>query len=565
MGIFLIYDIVRRLPYAKIFYSDEGVLPRGYFLEHLGHSWSASLMFINGTIYFTYFYFFIYLILAFLFVLGCKTRLVTFLLWIFTLSLHDRNWDVLNAGDDIVRMYLLIACFLPMGARYSIDNALRVKKDDESQYSSIWVFAYYLQIALIYFTTFLFKTGKEWRVDYTATEYALGLNNFASYIGAFLRDFPGLLKSLTIISIYGELICPILLMFGFIFLRKSHWPKNIASFFGVFFHVGLIFLMTLGSFPFFCVACWLAFVPSEVWNRFLAKKNISTKQELYFDGDCSFCLKMTKIIHEFLMLEKISIKKAQENQKAFAIMTDENSWVLNKKKKFYTGIVVIVELLENSKLPTMFKKFFTLVFSNPLSSFIYKVIAKNRMIASKATTSLTPPREFKKDGILSMSIGLVLIFSLIYWNFKFFSPSIKKNLAIFKHSTRLFHSYQKWSMFSPYPYSHNQWYAMPAEFKDGSKRDIFNYNYQGGEGKPGFQRLAYMNSMVKKYLSNIGKNKKKDRLEQFAKYNCRKFNSNGRNLYSFKIIKYRQRVTLKSMEEAPVSEKVVWDHKCYKL
>ncbi len=563
MGVFLIYDILHRIPYAKIFYSDSGVLPRGHFLENLGHDWSASLLFFNGTEYFTYFFFFVYFILATFFLVGFKTRVTSFALWIFTLSIHDRNWDVLNAGDDIIRMYFLIACFLPFGARYSVDNALRVKNNSKQIYSSIWVFSYYFQIGLIYFITFLFKTGKQWRIDYTATEYALGLNNFASFFGAFLRDFPGFLKLLTMFSIYGELICPILLMLGFVFLKKGYISKLSAIFFGISFHIGLIFLMSLGGFPFFCVACWVAFIPSEIWMRLDSKRKSYNEITLFYDQDCKFCFKMVRIVKEFFLLREVQIEKAQNDSKVTSIMKSENSWVLRKNNKLFTKENVFKQLLDNSILPPWFNQVLSFLFSTPISKFIYWKISHNRGYASNVSSFLTPTKEFRKDGPFAITLGALLILSLFYWNFKFFYPSVKKNLNFFKHTTRIFHSYQKWSMFSPFPYSHNQWYSMPAEFSDGTKKEIFDYGYIGGEEKPSYKELVWMNSLIKKYLSNIGKEKKKDRLEQFAKYNCRKFNAHKRELYSFKIIKYRQRVTLASDKPATISKKIVWDHKCY--
>ncbi len=564
MGFFLIYDILHRIPYAKMFYSDEGVLPRGYFLENLGHNWSASLMFINGTIYFTYFYFFIYLLLSCFFLIGCRTRIVTILLWLFTLSVHDRNWDVLNAGDDIVRMYFLIACFLPLGDRYSIDNALRSKKDSDQQYSSIWVFAYYFQIALIYFITFLFKTGKEWRIDFTATEYALGLNQFVSPIGALTREFPGLLKVLTFFSIYGELICPLLLMFGFLFFKNSYLSKFGAITLGMSFHLGLIILMTLGIFPFFCLACWVAFLPSQFWSmKFLKLKSFQTIN-LFYDQECKFCFKIVKVVKEFLVLRDVEIIPAQSDPKVLNIMNTEKSWVLKKENKLYTKNNVFVESLDNSCLPGPLKSGLSFIFKSSLSRAVYWLVSQNRLYSAKVSSFFIPYKGFRRDGFINKALGLLLVGSLFYWNFKFFYPEVKKHLSFFKHTTRIFHSYQKWSMFSPYPYSHNQWYSMPAEFANGEARDIFDFSYKGSTGKPGYGQLMWMNSLIKKYLSNISKKDKKDRLEQFAKFNCRKFNNVSRSLYKFKIIKYRQRVTIAGMDEAPITEKIIWEHRCFK-
>ncbi len=470
MGIVLIYDLIHRLQVAEIFYSDSGILSRDYFLKYMAHPWSFSFLFLNGTLTYIYFFFFLYFIITCFFILGFHTKLSTILLWIFTVSLHDRNWWVLNAGDDIVRIYLLICIFLPLGAAFSIDANKAKGIDTSKTHYNLWGFAFYFQLAIVYFSTFFYKDSPEWRSDFSATEYALGLDTFLSYFGSFFREASTLLKGLTMFSIYGEIICPLILMFGFILFKYGYISKLLAILFGLSFHSGLILMMTLGDFPFFCIAYWVGLLPREFWSKVREKF-----QYLFFKNNFS---------------------------------------------------------------PKWISKF---------NIFEFKINISNR---------LTPPL-----SMMSNMIALVFLFSITQWNIAEFYPKKFEDKEYLRWPARTLHTFQKWSMFAPFPYSHNEWLSMPSEFEDGQIRDVMDYGYKGVKTRPDFKVVTGVNSLTKKFLSVIFEDEQA--LEQFAFYNCRKFNIEKNRMKSFTIMRYRQAVTLKEMEPAPVEEIKAWNHDCY--
>ncbi len=468
MGLVILYDIFHRVQVADLFYSDSGVLSRDYFLKYMAHPWSFSLLFFNGTLTFSYLYFFVYFLITCFFIIGFKTKFITIMLWIFTVSLHDRNWWVLNAGDDILRIYLLICIFLPMGAIWSVDS-LKENREKIINYSSLWSFAFYFQIAIIYFSTFFYKDSPEWRSDFSATEYALGLDTFLSYFGSFFREASTILQGLTLYSIIGEIVCPVLLMLGFIFYSYAFIPKILAIIFGLSFHCGLIVMMTLGDFPFFCVAYWLGLLPNEFWAKMFKK---------------------------------------------------------------YPKLV--------------FKQGFFRRFSF-LNFFEFKIhLSKKVTKCLKWASNLT---------------ALIFLFSIVQWNLAEFYPKKFEKLEYLRWPARTLHTFQKWSMFAPFPYSHNEWLSMPSVFEDGETRDVMDYGYKGTDSRPDFKVVNGVNSLTKKFLSVIFEDK--EALEQFAFYNCRRFNKDKNRMKSFSIIRYRQAVTLKDMDIAPVDKENAWNHDCY--
>ncbi len=473
-GLVYLYDALRRIPYAREFFSDEGVLQRGYFISHMAHSWTTSILFLNGSVYFVYFLISIYSLSALFFLFGVRTKISSIIIWICIISFHDRNWSVLNGGDDVLRSISLIGIFLPWGNLKASREILSGQIKDYFQYSSLWSFALYFQFFLIYFTTFFLKSGRSWKIDYTATEYALGLDSFASSIGAYLRNFPSLLKVMTGFSIWGELLGAIFLLGGFLLFSRGYLGKLVAVFFGVVFHLGLFTMMTLGLFPLICISGWLLFLPSEFWN--------------YFHG---------------------------------------------KKFSFFTKIIETL------------KKIFFLETINKLSSGF------NNQNKSDLESKRT---------VLSRILALIFLFSLFYWNFKHFFPHTAKHISALKHTARILHIYQKWNMFSPYPYSHNQWYSIPAQFSDGSEKDIMDFGYQGSVLRPGYKNFLWLNALTKKYLSRVAG--KKSKLKLWAKYICKEHREKNTGLRSFQIIRYRQKITLYGESEKKIDKHIDYSKTC---
>src|SRR5690606_14721128 len=107
-----------------------GLIPRSLFLNEMAMPWSFSLHLANGTPAFAYFMFALQFLVGLFLFLGFKTRFMMIAAYIFTVSVHNRNWTVNNGGDDILRAIFFISIFLPLNKALSIDSALR--RDEEN-------------------------------------------------------------------------------------------------------------------------------------------------------------------------------------------------------------------------------------------------------------------------------------------------------------------------------------------------------------------------------------------------------------------------------------------------
>jgi hypothetical protein len=163
---------------------------------------------------------------------------------------------------------MFFAMFLPLGARWSVDEALTPPKTKrEPAVFSFASAALLLQVCLMYWFTALLKSGHAWHRDGTAVEYAVRIEQFAKPLGVWLRGYPELLRYLTWGTWWLESVGPFLLFSPLLFLPLR--LLGIAGFWGL--HFGLYNCMELGVFPFISTAAMLAFIPAEAWE-FLAKK-----------------------------------------------------------------------------------------------------------------------------------------------------------------------------------------------------------------------------------------------------------------------------------------------------
>jgi hypothetical protein len=178
-------------------------------------------------------------------------------------SLHRINDRVLNAGDLVMRVMLFWSLFLPLGACWSLDS-LRRKTLTPRTVVSIGSAAFVGQLCLMYWFTALLKTGPAWK-DGTAIYYALNMEMLLHPVGAWLRQFPDLMKGLTWATFALEIGGPLLaiLPFGRGWLRVP----VIAAF--IVFHIAIGLCLEVIMFTYACPIVWLALLPTVFWDRLL--------------------------------------------------------------------------------------------------------------------------------------------------------------------------------------------------------------------------------------------------------------------------------------------------------
>ena len=249
----IMLDLVIRSNSLIAFYTDDGLLPLSVLYKS---NWNPSFfsVYVMSTGWkFISFLFVVNFVLAFLLLIGYRTRLMTILCWFFLISLHNRNPIILQGGDELLRLTLFWGIFLPWGSRYSLDS-IRCFPETRS-FSGISVLGYLLLLFSVYFFSALMKTSSEWRSEGTALYYALNLDQMTWPLAKWLLQFPALLRFLTHYTFYLELLAPFLLFIPyrtnffrsvfFILIATLHLAIGMTLFVGLFFIIGIITLFAL--------------------------------------------------------------------------------------------------------------------------------------------------------------------------------------------------------------------------------------------------------------------------------------------------------------------------------
>lgn len=265
LGVAVLADLVWRAFDLRMHYTERGVLPRDELIDLSGHglslhAWVGSPALVAALFVFA-------AVCALALVAGWHTRWATALLWVLTVSLHNRNPLVTTGGDVLLRMLLLWGVFLPWERVWALD-ACRADRSREGSVVQIGVAGWMAQVFLVHELAGLLKTGADWRRDFTALYYALSLDQLQLPLGKLLLHAPPvLLRGMTASVVWGEMLLPPLL-FGALLLPRRWWSVSralavcgLASL-----HLALIATMALGIFPWVNLISLLVFVPSGLWR-----------------------------------------------------------------------------------------------------------------------------------------------------------------------------------------------------------------------------------------------------------------------------------------------------------
>lgn len=266
IGLILLLDLCIRSLSIKAFFTDEGVLPISILKQY---NWSAayfSFHTISGELWWQIILFIINAICIVALMIGYRTRLFTFICWVFLTSLQNRNPFIVQGGDDLLRILLFWAIFLPWGERYSIQK----KSNYSTSYFSIANVGYMLLPCSIFFFSALLKTSPEWRSEGTAIYYALSLDQIRLPLGTFIYQFPNLLTILTFIVFYIELLAPVFIILPFVpnKIRIFGIICYIALFIGIAstLYVGLFYIIgivsLIGLFP----SSWMDWFETKLYK-----------------------------------------------------------------------------------------------------------------------------------------------------------------------------------------------------------------------------------------------------------------------------------------------------------
>jgi hypothetical protein len=263
VALVLLLDLFLRSQDLVAFYSDDGVLPR-VALDTIKKPWEVSIHALSGAWQIEVLLFIFAGIIAIMLLVGLFTRFATVVSWFLLLSLIHRNPLVLVSGDYIVLLTLFWGILLPWGSRFSLDRLIgRSVREGPDIYQGAAVVGYFLQVAVVYWSTALWKSTPEWRYEGTAIEYVLSNPNFRTDIGMVLLNVPVLLQYATKITLIVEGLVPCLLFMPVATQRFRLLAVTILVCLQIAFGTTIA---GLGLFPLQSIVALLGLLPSCLWN-----------------------------------------------------------------------------------------------------------------------------------------------------------------------------------------------------------------------------------------------------------------------------------------------------------
>lgn len=292
---------------------------------------------------------------------------------------------------------------------------------------------------------------------------------------------------------------------------------------------------------------------------------------IWYDRDCSFCLKTARLIRTFLFLCKVPISPAQDHLKMGGILRTHNSWVLSQGETEWVKWDAVRHLVACSPIFRPLARLMALAPLRKSGDRFYLWIAANRPALSRLTERLLPWRPVPIAPKLAGSILAGLFLALvILQNITTLGAAQTRLPDQLVAARQFFGLYQNWTMFAPHPEVTSPWPVIAGELKDGTIVDVYNRKIGAPiADKPEVVSAVYENYRWRKYLSILEDQTYEDVPQDLAlnygRYLCRRWNQDAapeKQLSTF-TIQFNVERTPPPGGVKELVERVVWNHNCF--
>lgn len=248
-------------PSLYAFYTRDGIVP-----QYPGYEGTAAwglLQYFGGNVGVTVLYFLLLVASVFLLV-GFRTRLAAFVVFVCVVSFSRRNPWVLNSGDLLVQVLAFYLMLAPSGEALSVDRWLkRGRALWEFPTRSIWPLRLVqIQVSIVYIAAVWAKVrGATWN-DGTAVSYAFRIEDLQRLpVPGFVTD------SLVISNVLTFGTLAVELAIGILVWNRVLRPWVLLA--GVGLHLGIDYAVRVGFFSWAVLVMYVAFVPPGTASAFI--------------------------------------------------------------------------------------------------------------------------------------------------------------------------------------------------------------------------------------------------------------------------------------------------------
>jgi hypothetical protein len=266
LALAVLADLGIRAADLRAHYTDAGVLSRPDLLTLFDwlHAWPLCLHLAGGSAWSQAVFFAGAAVAALALLVGHRTTLATVVLWFLTASLQLRNLFIGAGYDALLRLLLLWGCFLPLGARWSLDaGRADPSRAPPTRVLCVGTIALLVQVLIVYWSAAVGKWDvAAWR-DGTALATILDDDFRTTAVGGVLGRYPDLVRLLGHAVVGLELAGPALLL-----APIATGPLRTAAIAALCaMNLGFGLCLELGLFPWVSSVALLGLLPGWFWDR----------------------------------------------------------------------------------------------------------------------------------------------------------------------------------------------------------------------------------------------------------------------------------------------------------
>ena len=524
LSLILIYDFLwTRLPYYKLFHTPEGLVSLETILSK--NPLSIFLLFLSENSILLFLFFCLTLVFSFLLLIGYKSKSSSFLclclLWLF----QSQSPLILSNTDQLIKLFLFWACFLPLGGVWSVDRALSLSQKKKFQFLHASSFLFISQIVLVYILTGLMAWNRS-DGPQDVMGHLLSLEQSSKPFGTLLAQWPSLTETLTFLKAWVfELTLPLMVYFAFF---KTDLIRILVISAMYTFHIVLYFSLSTGVLPFLSIALWSLLLPSSFWTQLKkwGPRNKDHDIKLYFDEECVFCKKSVFLLKTFLIIPQLKIFPAQSQKEISKKMKQHNSWVIVFNNKYFYKWEGFVLLASNSFLLSWLTPLFNSKIIRQLGNSFYTLIAFRRNVLSFTTKPFHFSSKNPSDVPHQWTFILFLFFTYILIH-SFTNDEKSYNLMNSppnKASRSHFWSLDQYK----FPWveipEKSFWVVFSGKTKNEEKINLFRPRRPLSFEKPSWHYREYPSFRHRNILENLLHHAKSPSIKAFANYVCTSWN-----------------------------------------
>lgn len=567
----LLVDLLRHFGDLAGLYTDFGVMPRAWLVQ-FDTPWRLSLYLLNGSALVTGALLALQCAAAAALLLGWRTRLATVISFFMWGWLCNRNPMVLIGGDILMTCLLFWACFLPLAARWSIDAALSsTSPPRESQHLSWASAGLLLQVMSVYFFSAFLKSGVEWLPNHTAVYYALNLDRYATPLGSWLLQFPALLELLTAYVWWLELLGPpVILLAPLLGLTLGRPLRFLLLLAFVTLHLGFFLCLELGHFPFVSFSSLTVFLGGWFWDWRARQPRARWPVAIYYDQDCGFCRRTTRVMRTLLALQNARIEPAQPHARARALLEAHWSWVvIDHEDRAHLKWGAFVALVRASPLFGWLHPLLALKLFVPLGDAVYDFVGRHRGGVAALTQDLLAERPVRFEtgpGWQAVAAGFLVLVAA--WNLSTIRALPVTVQSVLAPAFQMLRIDQLWNMFAPYPLKDDGWMVVEGKLANGETINVMKPGQPIDFNKPYQLSQTHENLRWHTYLGRLAEREFASNRLWFAKYLCRSWNADKlsanreQRLMQFKMHYVTER-TPPPGQSFVTERQVLWSHECF--